>query len=271
MTRMKTYILKAAIVSALVTTPLLAQNQPAARDAQPTPRPQAQPLQPAGENPQQNGPTGERSPTPADRAAEDRGADRNASSRMDPKVMSQEFVRHASSANQFEIELGQLAQERAQRAEVKAFARDLVAAHQKAQQSLEQAAKTSNLDVSKELTPVHQAKLTMFRAKRGAEFDKAYTYGMVGGHSEAALWYRDGANELQDPAVKQYAAATLPAIREHLQTAKQLAGDDSAAMPASSVQKGQSRQEGKTPGRRDGDAVVPSRTDGTPTESPKKD
>lgn len=185
--------------------------------------------------------------------------------------MSQEFVRHASSANQFEIELGQLAQERAQRAEVKAFARDLVAAHQKAQQSLEQAAKTSNLDVSKELTPVHQAKLTMFRAKRGRGVRQGVhlRHGRRTFRSRALVPRR--ANELQDPAVKQYAAATLPAIREHLQTAKQLAGDDSAAMPASSVQKGQSRQEGKTPGRRDGDAVVPSRTDGTPTESPKKD
>lgn len=274
---MKRSMLTAAILSAFAITPAIAQNQPATPNAEPTPRPQAQPLQP--EQAREPRPQPDRArPDDAARPAaarENAGADR-----QDPKSMSEKFVKHASSENLYEIELSRIAQERAQKPEVKQLAKTIGDHHTQAQTALQEAARSSNISVPTELTPVHQAKLSKFRTKTGEEFDKAFLYSQVGGHSEAALWYRDAANELQEPALKQYASTTLPKLREHLQAVKVAANDDSSdAVTASGVQKARPDASSNTQERRsntpsntqtpggstdENRPVVPERQDGTP-------
>jgi len=145
--------------------------------------------------------------------------------------MDQEFVRHAMMANQFEIQAGQLAEQRAEDQNIKQFAQMLVKDHQQNQQQLQQAAQgiqQGSQSQEKDLGPVHQAMLQELQKKQGRQFDRAFLYGNVAGHTKAVLMFRDASQELQNPQLKQYAQQTLPALRKHLEEAQRLAQFDTA-------------------------------------------
>jgi len=180
------------------------------------------------------------SQTDQNRSSRDSSSSRDASARQagsregreGEQNMDQEFVRHAMMDNQFEIQAGQLAEQRAEDQNIKQFAQMLVKDHQQAQQQLQQAAQGiqqgSQASQEKELGPVHQAMLQELQKKQGRQFDRAFLYGNVAGHTKDVLMFRDAAQELQNPQLKQYAQQTLPTLRKHLEEAQRLAQFDTA-------------------------------------------
>lgn len=133
-----------------------------------------------------------------------------------------------ADVNQFEIQAGQLAQQKAQSDEIKQFAKMMVDDHTQAQQQLQQIAQRKSWQLSERLMPVHQAMLDELSKLDGQEFDRAYLYGQVAGHTKTALKLRDDKTELQDPELRQYAATILPKVQQHLQHGQQLAKADEA-------------------------------------------
>ena len=63
---------------------------------------------------------------------------------------------------------------------------------------------------------------------QGQEFDRAWLYGNVAGHTKAVLKFRDEAREGQNEQIKQFAQQTLPVIQKHLQHAQEMAQFDTA-------------------------------------------
>ena len=57
----------------------------------------------------------------------------------------------------------------------------------------------------------------------GDAFDRAYVQDMVKDHRKDVTLFEDQARNGKDPALKQFAQATLPALQEHLQMAERLA------------------------------------------------
>src|SRR3954470_17871381 len=133
-----------------------------------------------------------------------------------------------ADVNQFEIQAGQLAQQKAQSDEIKQFAKMMVDDHTKAQQQLQQLGQQKGWQFSQQLMPVHQAMLSELNKLDGQEFERAYLYGQVAGHTKTALKLRDDKNELQDPELRQSAATILPKVQMHLQHGQRLANADEA-------------------------------------------
>jgi len=133
-----------------------------------------------------------------------------------------------ADVNQFEIQAGQLAQQKAQSDEIKQFAKMMVDDHTQAQQQLQQIAQRKNWQLSEQLMPVHRAMLDELSKLDGQEFERAYLYGQIAGHTKTALKLRDDKTELQDPELRQYAATILPKVQQHLQHGQQLARADEA-------------------------------------------
>jgi putative membrane protein len=142
--------------------------------------------------------------------------------------MDQRFAMKTADMNNFEIQAGKLAQQKAQRQEVKELAQMTVQDHTKAQQQLQQIGQKKGMTFSDQLMPVHQAMLTELSQMEGQEFERAYVYGQVAGHTKAMLKLRDAQSDLQDPELKQYATMIMPKIRQHLQHAQQVAKADEA-------------------------------------------
>jgi len=133
-----------------------------------------------------------------------------------------------ADVNNFEIQAGQLAQQKSQTDEIKQFAKMMVDDHTQAQQQLQQIAQRKNWQFSERLMPVHQAMLDELSKLDGQEFDRAYLYGQIAGHTKTALKLRDDKTELQDQELRQYAATILPKVQQHLQHGQQLARADEA-------------------------------------------
>jgi putative membrane protein len=127
-----------------------------------------------------------------------------------------QFVTEAAAGGMMEVKLGQLAVERASNPDVKKFAQRMVDDHGKANKNLMGVADKKGIKVSTDLPKKHQETLDQLAKLKGAEFDRAYMKLMVMDHEQDLKEFEKESKSGNDPDVKEFAAKTLPVIREHL-------------------------------------------------------
>ena len=171
------------------------------------------------------------------------GARQPSAAAMKNMSPDQKFAMKSADMNNFEIQAGQLAAEKAQSDEIKQLAQMTVADHTQAQQKLMQVMQKQNMQPSRELMPVHQAMLSELQQMDGKDFEKAYLYGQVAGHVKAVLMIRDATTEVQDPALKEYATMALPKVQQHLAHAQKIARADEAMTAGARIGGGASERE----------------------------
>lgn len=137
--------------------------------------------------------------------------------------VDKEFVSKAGASGLAEVQMGNLALQRAASPAVKEYARKMVADHQRAAEELSQLATMKGLALPTELGQPHKGGLEHLTMLNGAEFDKAYMQHMVGDHETAVADFEKAAIGASDSDVKAWAAKMLPTLKEHLQTAKDVA------------------------------------------------
>jgi putative membrane protein len=130
-----------------------------------------------------------------------------------------QFVLTVGSANKFEILEGELALARASDPKLKEFARVMVKDHMAAMQELQAAAKAANIVLPPNiaLDAMHQAKLNAMQNRKGADFDQAYRTDQVQVHQQTIALLDTYATTGGNPALKAWAAKTLPLVRKHFE------------------------------------------------------
>lgn len=133
------------------------------------------------------------------------------------------FVKKAARGGLAEVELGQLAVQKASSEEVKKFGQRMVDDHGKANEQLKQVAAQEHIELPTE--PGAQEKATKARLEKlsGEQFDKAYMSDMVKDHQKDVAEFARESKIAKDPAVKSFAQQTLPTLREHLKEAEKIA------------------------------------------------
>ncbi len=134
----------------------------------------------------------------------------------------QEFVTKAASSNMFEIESSQLAEDKAQSAEVKDFAKEMIRDHGKAGKEMTSLAKDRGAQVPKALSGKHAAQLQKLEGLDGAQFDAAYIQAQRAAHKEAVGLFSSYSKSGGDPELTAWAAKTLPTLQEHARHVQQL-------------------------------------------------
>jgi len=134
----------------------------------------------------------------------------------------QQFLRHAASDGLAEVQLGQVAAERATNPEVQRFGQRMVTDHTKANQELMALAQSKNISLPKETDKQHQKTAEALAKKQGASFDREYMRHMVTAHEKAVQLFSTEAKEGHNADIKAFASQTLPTLQEHLQMARQL-------------------------------------------------
>ena len=139
-----------------------------------------------------------------------------------PNNSDRVFVHAAAIGAMAEVELGNLAQQKAQSEAVKDFGRRMVEDHKKANDRLVSLAKEAGIAVPDELDQEHKAMRDRLQAMNDVEFDLAYLQGQVADHQKAAqlLEYEIGSGQQVD--LKTFAAETLPVVLAHLRNAQEL-------------------------------------------------
>lgn len=137
---------------------------------------------------------------------------------------TEEFVRKASVANEFEIESSRLALEKSQNQNVKRFAQKMIDDHTKAGEQLKQALQNTNTNAAPEegLDDKHQQKIDKLQNLSGDDFDRQYIAMQMKAHKNAVSLFSDYSMHGKDAAIKSFAAQTLPTLKKHLKHVQHL-------------------------------------------------
>lgn len=134
----------------------------------------------------------------------------------------QKFMTKAAQGGMAEVSLGNMAQKKAQSADVKNFGKRMVTDHTKVNQQLEGLAKQKNLTLPTKMDSKHMATEKRLSNLKGATFDREYMKHMVTDHEKDVADFQKAAKTAKDPDVKKFASDTLPALQEHLKLAREL-------------------------------------------------
>lgn len=126
------------------------------------------------------------------------------------------FVQEAAEGGLAEVQLGQLAQQKAVHAEVQDFAKKMVDDHTKANEKLKSIAQENGVQLPDRLNRKHQKLLDELQKLTGGDFDREYMEHMVRDHKKDVKDFRKEAKSKDDSAVKTFAANTLPVLEGHL-------------------------------------------------------
>jgi putative membrane protein len=132
------------------------------------------------------------------------------------------FIREVNSDNQMQIQLAQLARERAKDSQVRQFADQIITDHTRLQNQWRSMASRNGMTLRDGLGPMHREKITNLQKFKGTNFDKAYMTVMIQQHSdEVSYWQKEG-RDSQSPEVRRLVNAGLPTLEQHFNQAKQI-------------------------------------------------
>jgi putative membrane protein len=130
------------------------------------------------------------------------------------------FVMNAAKGGKAEVELGTLASQQATNPAVKQFGERMVKDHTEANNRLQQIAQQKGMTLPNDLPDDAKQLKERLTNMKGPEFDRTYMQNMVQDHQKDVAEFQQEADQGQDPDIKNFAATTLPTLKEHLQLAQ---------------------------------------------------
>ena len=133
------------------------------------------------------------------------------------------FIMETGQGGMMEVELAKLAVDKASNEEVKQFAQRLVDDHTKANDELMALASQKGVTIPHDEKAMMKGKDKLSKLS-GADFDREFISLMVKDHTKEVKEFEDVSTKAKDTDVKDWAAKTLPTLREHLQMARDING-----------------------------------------------
>lgn len=126
------------------------------------------------------------------------------------------FADVAAQAGMAEVMLGELASSNGTNASVKALGTMMVKDHSKANDELKSWASTAGHTLPTSVNAEQQKMYDNLKAKKGAEFDRAYADAMVTDHKKVIEEFKKEASAGGEASLKSFASKTLPNLEHHL-------------------------------------------------------
>lgn len=135
---------------------------------------------------------------------------------------SRAFALATASGGMMEVELGNLAQQRAASAKVKELGQRLASDHTKANNELKELVAAKGVTLPVIMGDEHKATVDKLAQLSATAFDREYINTLVASHQKAITNFEDMAKSADDPEIKVWAAKTLPTLKEHLRSVEAL-------------------------------------------------
>lgn len=134
-----------------------------------------------------------------------------------------DFVKEVAVSDMFEIELSKLAEQKGN-AQEKSFAQQMVTDHTKTSSELKALVSDGKVQATlpAALDSSHQSKLDKLKSAAGKDFNSDFDSYQVSAHEDAISLFDRYAKGGDNSALKDWAGKTLPALRHHLDMAKEL-------------------------------------------------
>lgn len=129
-------------------------------------------------------------------------------------MTAQEFANTAAASDAYEIASSKLASDKAQAAELKSFAQQMVKDHTASTAKLKSAAGSITPDAT--MNAEQRANIDALEAASGAAFDTAYRTQQLAAHQKALAALQGYAASGDNAALKSFASETAPVVQGHL-------------------------------------------------------
>ena len=129
------------------------------------------------------------------------------------------FAKAVAASDLFEIESAKLAADKAVSADIKSFAQQLRADHEKSSAELKAAAAkvTPTVTVAPALDPEQQAMIDQLKGATGADFDRRFIDQQTNAHQKALSLLQNYIGKGDAPALKDFAAKTATVVQDHFE------------------------------------------------------
>ena len=176
---------------------------------------------------------------------------------------TENFVKTVAISDMFEIQSGQLADEKAEHDDVQSFGKQMADDHTETSEDLKELIEDEDIKVElpSELDDQHQANLDKLKGLSGNQFDKEYIRMQIDAHQNAVALFESYAAAGENNDLKEWAGDTLPTLKEHLKEAQNLktAVDQTAQAEDSKKSDDASARDDKTAAATDEEAKKPAR------------
>jgi putative membrane protein len=133
-----------------------------------------------------------------------------------------DFMNSAAQFNATEIQLSQIAAQRAQSAEVRNFARDTIAAHQRMAGELDGMLRNRSVAVPFSPSPAGNAAVARLAGLSGWDVDRYYLDQVIADHQAASTLYGAESSQAVDVTVRSTAGGDAVTVRDRLNRATDL-------------------------------------------------
>jgi putative membrane protein len=136
-----------------------------------------------------------------------------------------DFVKTVAISDMFEIQSSKLALDKNDKPDG-SFARRMVHDHTETTDQLKSLVRSGQVkaELPTSLDSEHQKMLDQLRGDSASDFGKDYEQMQLKGHKEAVALFEGYARSGDNPALKRWAAKTLPHLQEHLTMAEKFSG-----------------------------------------------
>jgi putative membrane protein len=157
-----------------------------------------------------------------ERAKEGTSAERSSAKTSSESVSDQQFLLKAAQGGLTEVKLGELAQKKGSKDDVRDFGKMMVKDHTKINHDVKSVAAKNNVDLPKELDAMHQQKVDDLSKLSGAAFDKAYLDAMATAHAKDLAMFKAQRASTNDPALKESLDKAIPVVESHISHLQQV-------------------------------------------------
>jgi putative membrane protein len=141
------------------------------------------------------------------------------------EIPDAKFYTGAADGGMAEVEMGNLAQQKAQSQSVKDFGAQMVKDHSAANKKLKTLALSKNISLPAGPSAAENAVKAKLQALSGQSFDQSYIRNMIKDHEEDIAEFKREAATGEDPDARAFATAFLPMLESHLKQIQAIAAD----------------------------------------------
>lgn len=145
-----------------------------------------------------------------------------AQSNSNVNSMDRTFMDKAAQGGIAEVQLGQLAQQKASSQAVKDFGAKMVHDHTMVNDQLMMLASKQGVNLPTSMNAKDQAEYNKLSGMSGGAFDRAYMQAMLKDHRMDIAEFNKESEKAKDPQLKSLVTMTLPTLQQHLQLARQV-------------------------------------------------
>ncbi len=131
-----------------------------------------------------------------------------------------DFLTKAASGGMLEVQLGQMAQQKAASQRVKDFGFMMIRDHTKGNTELKAIAAQKGIVIPQTLSNDHQKHVDELSKQNGKDFDKAYMNLMESDHKGDIDEFTDASEKVDDLTIKGFAKKNIPMLQMHLDSVK---------------------------------------------------